>query len=147
MEPKSAKNKGRRFENFVNHEIEQMGFGKAIRTPGSGSGKVKGDSFNNLDFLLECKNEKVIKWNKNIGQAKRQAEQGNYDPDKWALVVRDPKTPEANPEVYTVIDFWQFLELCKRAKEPIIKQPDRETKYIIQNTIIWLKKLEKQLKE
>lgn len=147
MEPKSAKNKGRRFENFVNHEIELAGLGKAIRTPGSGSGKIKGDSFNSLDFLIEAKNEKVIKWNKNIDQAKRQAEQGNYDPDKWALIVRDSRTPEASPDVYTVIDFWQFLELCKRAKEPKIKNPDRETIWKLERLIQAAKAVLKDLKK
>ena len=57
MKPKSKIQKGRRFENFINKEIEAEGLGKSIRTPGSGSGKLKGDVFNNLDFMLECKNQ------------------------------------------------------------------------------------------
>ena len=117
MKSKSAIAKGKRMEEFVNKEIEAMGFGKSIRTPGSGSGnRFKGDVFNSLPFLLEVKNQKNLHWWKDIAQAKKQAEQGNWNRDKWALIVRDPRTPETNPNVYAVIDFWEFLTLLKKRK-------------------------------
>ena len=145
MKPKSAIEKGKRFEKFIAHEIELAGFGLAKREDGSGSGKRKGDIACNLDFLIEAKNHKKLNWWQSIDQSKSQAEIGNFNPDKWMLVVRDPRTPEDNPGVYAMIDFWQMLELLKRSKEPKIKKPDRETAYTIRNLIIWLKKLEKTL--
>jgi len=139
MNPDSAKKKGKRFEKFVNDQIEKMGLGRAIRTPGSGSGKVKGDSFNNLDFLLECKNEQQWHW-ENIDQAIREAQQSNYYKDKWALIVRDPRKPEFEG-VYAVIDLGQFLELLKKNQEPLIKQPDREFMYLLKNLKEIIKKV------
>jgi len=133
MKSQSAKQKGKRLENFVCDRIEAMGLGKVLRTPGSGSGKIKGDVFAHIDFTIECKNEKQWHW-QNVDQAKREAETGNYYKDKWALVVRDPREPEFN-EVYAVIGLDQFLELLKRSREPIIKEPDREAAWHIKNLI------------
>ena len=143
MEPKSAQQKGKRLENYVCEVIKEMGFGKAVRTPGSGSGKIKGDTFSAIDFTIECKNQKQFHW-QDIEQAKEEAQQGNYYKDKWALIIRDPRKPEFE-SVYAIIDLGQFLELLKKNKEPIVKEMDRETNYIVKNLIIWLKKLEKQL--
>ncbi len=138
MKPNSARNKGKRFENMISQEIEAEGLGKASREIGSGSGKRKGDINCSLPFLLEAKNQKKLNWWKSITQAKEQAEIGNWHSDKWALIVKDPRTPETKPSVYAVIDFWQFLKLLKKDSAPRIKEPDRELKYHLQrlkNTI------------
>jgi len=127
MNPKSAHQKGKRLEQYVAKLIEEIGLGSATRTPGSGSGYKKGDIFANIPFTLECKNEKQWHWD-NIDQAIREAQQGNYLKDKWALVIRDPRYPEFEA-VYAVIDLGQFLELLKKNKEPLIKEPDRELSY------------------
>ena len=132
MKPKSIIEKGKRFEKFICQEIEAEGLGKSIRTPGSGSGKIKGDTFNNLDFMLECKNEKQTNFLPNVDQAKSQARIGNYDSGKWALITRDPRTPESSPEVYATIDLWEFLRLLKKNNEPRIKEPDRSLKYALE---------------
>lgn len=147
MDPKSAHKKGKRFNDFVNKQIEDAGLGRAIRTPGSGSGKIKGDVFSGIDFMVECKNQKKMNWWADIDQAKKEAVDGNYDPDKWSLVVRDPRTPESNPSVYAVIDLWQWLELLKRSNEPIIKEPDRQVRWKIQRAIQSLKELLKEFEE
>jgi len=143
MQPQSSQQKGKRLENYINQCIEEMGLGRAIRTPGSGAGKIKGDSFNNLDFLLECKNEKQWHWD-NIDQAIREAQQSNYFKDKWALIVKDPRYPEFE-RVYAVIDLGQFLELLKKNKEPIVKDPDRQTNWDIKNLIQSAKRVIKDL--
>jgi len=127
MNPKSAHQKGKRLEQYVSKLIEEMGLGLATRTPGSGSGYKKGDIFANIPFTLECKNEKQWHW-ENIDQAIREAQQGSYHKDKWALIVRDPRKPEFEA-VYAVIDLGQFLELLKKNSEPLIKEPDRELSY------------------
>ncbi len=134
MKPKSVQQIGKKFANWCNDQIEEMGLGKAVLTPGSGSGnRYKGDSFNKLDFLLEYKSERRPSWKGNIAQAKRQAEQGNYDSDKWIMVQRDPESPQANPQAFAVIDYIQLLKLLKKNSEPLIKEPDRDLKWKLQS--------------
>lgn len=145
MTPKSAQQKGKRFEQFIANQIEEMGLGKAGREIGSGSGKAKGDIRSNLPFLIEAKNEKKPHWWENIDQAKDQAQKGNYDRDKWLLVVRDPRTPEDNPSVYAIVDFWEFLKLLKKDKEPLVKEPDRNMKWKLQRLVQTAKEIIKDL--
>ncbi len=146
MNSKSRIEKGKRFEKLIAKEIEDMGLGLARRESGSGSGLRKGDIAANLPFLIEAKNQATIKINKWVDQAKSQAKIGNYDPEKWALVFRDPRTSEARPEIYAVIDFWEFLKLLKKDKEPMIKEPDREMSWRLRKLIADMKILEKMLK-
>ena len=146
MLSKSAQQKGKRFETFICQEIEAEGLGKSVRTPGSGSGLIKGDIFNNLDFMIEAKNQKKLQWWQSIDQAKQQAQIGNKWAEKWALVVRDSRTPEKNPEVYAVIDFWQWLKLLKTAEQPKIKKPDREMKYKLERFVEYGRSLLKEFK-
>jgi len=135
MEPLSNINKGKRLEKFICQAIEQAGLGSARREAGSGSGLKKGDIFSGLPFLIEAKNvptasiESFLKW---IDQSKSQAEKGNWAREKWALVFRDPRTPEFQ-DLYAVVDFWQFLTLLKTAREPLIKEPDQEIKWHLTN--------------
>lgn len=133
MKPKSVKQIGRKFETWGNEMIVEMGLGKAIRTPGSGSGKIKGDSFSNLDFMIEFKSERRPNWKGNIEQARRQAGQGNYDSDKWIMVQRDPESPQVNPQAFAIIDYIQLLKLLKKNSEPLIKEPDRSLRWDLEN--------------
>jgi len=146
MLSKSRIEKGKRFEKMIAKDIEAEGLGMARREVGSGSGKKKGDIASNLPFLIEAKNQKTIKMQEWIRQAKEQARIGNYDPQKWALVIRDPATPEDNPEIYATIDFYQFLKLLKKDSEPRIKEPDREIKWKIQRLVESAKAVLRELK-
>jgi hypothetical protein len=114
MKPKSAIEKGKKFEKQVAEAIQIAGLGLARREIGSGSGKRKGDIAANLPFLLEAKNQKILKIQEWIRQSREQAQIGNYDRDKWGLVFKNPESPDANPEMFIVIDFFQFLELLKK---------------------------------
>lgn len=143
MQIASAKQKGKSLENYVAQLIQEFGLGKAIRTPGSGSGLNKGDIFANIPFLIECKNQKTICIPKWIDQAKKQAVQGNYDSDKWALIFKRHNT--AN-ETYTVISTEEFLKLLKKNSEPLIKKPDRQLNWDLRNLKINCQKVLKQLK-
>ena len=145
MKPKSKIEKGKRFEKLIAKEIEYAGLGLARREVGSGSGKKKGDIAANLDFLIEAKNQKTIKIQEWVRQAKQQAKIGNYDPQKWALVFRDPGSPEVNPEIYVTIDFYKWLELLKKESEPRIKEPDRNLKWDLKRLIADAKKVIKQI--
>ncbi|HDY68415.1 MAG TPA: hypothetical protein ENH85_11565 [Candidatus Scalindua sp.] len=145
MKAKSSIEKGKRLENFICKEIEEMGLGQARREIGSGSGKKKGDIFANLPFLIEAKHWDKYDMNRWIDQAKHQAEQGNWDRDKWALVFNDFRKGEFQ-DVYAVIDFWEFLKLLKKDKEPLIKEPDREFKWKLQRLIDSAKAVLKEVK-
>ena len=129
MKPKTRIEKGKRFEKQIAQAIMDAGFGLARREAGSGSGLRKGDIASNLPFLIEAKNQKTIKIQEWVRQAKSQAKIGNYDPDKWALVFKNPESPDANPEMFVTIDFYQFLDLLKRYSEPRVKEPDRNMKW------------------
>ena len=129
MLAKSRIQKGKRFENFICQELEAEGFGKARREIGSGSGKRKGDIFANIPFMIEAKNHKKLNWWQSIDQAKKQAQTGNWDSEKWALIVRDPRSPEKNPNCYAVIDMWEFFKLMKKDAEPRIKKPDKDLRW------------------
>jgi len=144
MNPKSAIQKGRRLENFICEEIEKTGLGKATRTPGSGSGLKKSDIFANIPFLIEAKNQKKIKILDWIDQAKKEAEQGNYDLNKWAVIFNDFRKGEFQ-SVYVVLDLWEWLELLKRNKDPLVKNPDKEISWKIKSAINSLKSLLKSL--
>ncbi len=146
MKGKSAVAKGKRFEDFIAKEIEAEGLGQARREIGSGSGLRKGDIYANLPFLIEAKNQKNIQWWQSIDQAKDQARIGNWDSQKWALVVRDPRTPETNPGCYAVIDMWQFLKLLKKNSEPLTKEPDKQFKYDLENLENAIKRVKKRIR-
>jgi len=132
MKTASAKKKGSRFELFIAKEITMEGLGKAGREANSGAGFRKGDVASSLEWLIECKNQKKLPWWKSIDQAKEQADMGNKHPEKWILMVRDPRTPETNSDYYAVVDGRQFLKLLKKNSEPRIKAPDRDLKWKLQ---------------
>lgn len=145
MRSQSRIQKGRRFENWIANQIEAHGLGTARREIGSGSGKKKGDIFANIPFILEAKNQKTLAIPSWIRQAKEQARIGNKDPDKWALIIRDNETPEANPQAFAVIDLHEFLKLLKKSTEPMTASPDRELKYRLRNLSQAVKQVEKYL--
>jgi len=129
MKPTSSINKGKRWEKRICQEIENSGLGKARRESGSGSGKYKGDIFANLPFLIEAKNQKTIKLLDWVEQAKHQAEIGNWDSNKWALIIRNPRVSEETGEGLVVIDMFEWFDLLKKNSEPRIKEPDKDLKY------------------
>lgn len=128
--PRSCQAKGKRAENEVCRRIERAGLGNSVRTPGSGSGKKKGDIFNNLDFLIEVKNQKSVHFGDWVAQAKKQASEGNIEPNKWCLAIIDPNGIQENErmDIYAVIEFDEFLDLYKRGAGPKVKEPDRALK-------------------
>ncbi len=144
MKPQSSIAKGKRFENFIAKEIEATGLGKATRTPGSGSGKLKSDIFANIPFSIEAKHQRridILNW---IDQAKKDAERGNYHTEKWSVVFNDFRKGEFQ-DVYAVIDFWEFLKLLKKNSEPLVKKPDRELKFEIQRLVDIARRVIKKL--
>ena len=139
--PKGKIQKGKYLEKMVAQAIETAGLGMACREAGSGSGKRKGDIFSSLPFLIEIKNEESPHFLQNIKQARRQAEIGNWNRDKWILVQRNPESPQNNPELFAVMDFYELLELLKKNSEPKTKEPDRELKWKLEK----LKQIAKEI--
>lgn len=130
MKPQSSIAKGKRFEKWVAKLLEEMGY-RATREVGSGSGNKKGDIFSNFPFLIECKNHKKLRLWKSVKQAMAQAKKGFHNSDRWVLVVKDPNSPEYDPDVYAVLDIIEFIKLVKKNEEPIIKEPDKEMLYYL----------------
>lgn len=131
MKGKSAKNKGYRLEKLVAKHIRDSGVDpRAGREIGSGSGANKGDIRDSTPFTIEVKNQKSYNINGWVDQAKDQARLGNTDPDKWALVFRDYRTPESNPDLYALIDFHSWLELLKGLKSEFFEEiSDKDLAY------------------
>lgn len=149
MNAKSRIQKGKRAENEVSRRIERAGLGRSCRTPGSGSGNMKADLFNNLPFTIEVKNQKSIHFLDWVKQSKEQAKIGSPDPNKWALVIIDPQgvqDPE-RMEIYAVTELDEWLELIKRHSEPKIKEPDRKLKYLLESLKTSLQKVERDPEE
>jgi len=132
MKPRTRIQKGKEFEKKIANAIEEAGLGMARRESGSGSGLRKGDIASSLPFLIEAKNHKSISLQEWVRQAKRQAEIGFANNDRWAVVMRNPESPNANPEMWITIDFYEFLELVKKWSAPRVKAPDRDMKWKLQ---------------
>ena len=146
MNGKSSTAKGKRFENWICGELDAAGLGPARREIGSGNGKRKGDIAWPGLRAIEAKNEsKIPAWLlTRIEHAKRQ-DIGHYG---YVLVIRDPRASEANFGAFAVLDFGDYIELEKKAKEPALVAPTREMKYelqrLIQSAKAVLKNLEKE---
>jgi hypothetical protein len=148
MLARSAKDKGRRYENLIAKAIRDSGLDpRAGREIGSGSGTMKGDIRSTIPFLIEAKNQKTVHALDWIDQAKEQASSGFAWKDRWALVFRDPRTPESQEISYVVLDFYEFLNLLKKAAEPKMKNPDRAVEYKLKTLIRSAKEVLKEIEE
>ena len=135
--------KGDRFVKHINSLLKECGY-RAKSEIGSGNKLFKGDVRVALPFLLECKDHKKLSWLASIDQAKKQAEIGNYDRDKWALVVNDSRVANYQ-SLYAVVDFSEFIELLQRNRAPKVKEPDRDLAYLFRQQNEINKKIIKHL--
>lgn len=120
MQAKSNIAKGKILENWIVERLKLSGLDtRAARTPGSGNGKMKGDIWNDLNLCIEAKNQKNFsrEWAK---QAKRES-LGSQVP---IVVWHPPQTPMEDS--VAIIDWGYLEELLLRAKEPKIKEMDRQ---------------------
>lgn len=111
----------------------------------SGASYLKGDINTTIPWTIEAKHQKTLSWWQSIDQAKREAEQSNYNPDNWVLAVNDPRKKPEFTDVYVVIDFWKFLELLEAKQAPKTKEPDRLLKYDMEHAKQILTKIIKKL--
>lgn len=144
MNPRSAIQKGRELENFWKELLRITGLDtRAYRTPGSGSGKEKGDvatdiEINGRGMTTECKNTKKFPHD-SLLQAKKEA--GNYN---IPLVLWHPPQKPLD-ESMIVINCHDFLEIIKKAKEPVLVNPDKTTQYKLQRLIQSAREVLKEL--
>ena len=128
MKPRSAKNKGNRFENYLIEYLREHLDSKAQRTYGSGSGLDKQDvKLPSYEIEIEAKNQKAIHLLDWWEQCKSQ-EFGNMA----VLALRNPRKAEFQ-EVLIVMGMDDWIELVKKQKDQveIISNFDRELKWRI----------------
>ena len=129
MNPRSAKNKGDRFENWLVELFRERLDKTTHRNYGSGAGLDKNDirlpAFN---IEIEAKNTEKIHLIEDWDQVKRQRTQGNVG----VLAIRNPKKPEFQ-EVMIVIDIGDFIDMAAGVKGEvnIINNQDRELQWAI----------------
>lgn len=114
MKPRSAKNKGNRYENWLIEYFRENVDSKAQRTYGSGNGLDKQDirlpSFN---IEIEAKNQKTLKIIDWWEQCKRQ-EFGNMA----VLIFRNPRKAEFQENI-VMLGLDDFAELVKKQNETV----------------------------
>lgn len=124
MKPKTAIEKGKLLENFVAGLLRTTGIDpRARRTPGSGNGRLKSDIDTTAGFSIECKNTKTASLPEWWRQTLRQANDFN----KPAVVWHPPRQPM--DESLIILRLHDFLEVLKKAKEPVVENPDRTMQY------------------
>lgn len=125
----AAVQKGKELENYIVQWLRDTGLdNRAIRTPGSGNGKIKGDIWNDLGLSIECKN--TAGFQKSWFQQNEKSAMGY---SKEVLIWHMPRTSLHDSKVIIDLDF--FGELLKKHKEPEIKQPDRQLSWKLRNLI------------
>lgn len=111
MKTKSAKAKGRQLESYIVERLRASGLDvQAQRTPGSGTGKDKGDIWNKLGFCFECKNTRIFP---GIG-AQRQLEKAAGS-SVGVLVWHPPGTPLSATRI--VMSWEKFEALLLEVKK------------------------------
>ncbi len=144
--PQSAIQKGKLLENYVSQEIRKKRLDTlAMRMPGSGSGKWKGDINTKMKILnrqavIECKNQSNVHFQEWWKQCDKQT-LGYGEP---ILVIKLQNEPLEASKAVIYLD--TFLELCKRASEPKIQEQDREFKWKLANLEKAVKALQRELK-
>ena len=144
--PQTAIQKGKLLENSVAQEIRKKRLDTmAMRQLGSGSGLWKGDVNTKLKIMgrqaiFECKNQQRLNLREAWIQTDRQALGYGFP----ILVIKFYNEPVEASKAMVYLD--TFLELVKRASEPKLKDPDRETQYLVRQMIELFKRFEKKLK-
>lgn len=122
----NKRQKGRAFVKKIIAILRQEVDKATYEVVGSGAGTDKGDiRVPRFDLVIEAKDHKKVSIAEWTGQS--DAEGLGYS--RTALFWRHPKSPSANPDIRVDIGVDYFIELLKRAGEPIKKKEDREFQY------------------
>lgn len=116
MNPRSAKNKGNRYENHLIEVLREHLDSKAQRTYGSGNGLDKNDiNLPQFDIEMEAKNQKTLKvidW-----MEQTQSQEGKSGRTS-VLVFRNPRKAEFQ-ESFVVMDLYDWMTLVKGQNEEV----------------------------
>jgi hypothetical protein len=140
MKPQTAIQKGKELEDFIVDRLRLAGLDRrAYRQKGSGSGKAKGDVWNDLNIHFEAKNQK------NFGGKAwfNQMTEENVSYLKECLVWHMPNTPLESSKV--IIDWDYYEELLKKTKEPPTQETSKELRWRLKRFLEYAKDLIKEL--
>jgi len=144
--PQSAIQKGKLLENYIGQQIRAKGLDRlAMRMPGSGSGKWKGDINTKMKILnrqavIECKNQANVHFQEWWKQCDKQT-LGYGEP---VLVIKLQNEPLEASKAVIYLD--TLLELVKRASEPKMKEPDNEFRWELNNLKKAVNRIQQRLK-
>lgn len=130
MKPKSAKEKGNRYEKHLIEVFRENLDEKSRRSYGSGAGLDKNDlNLPAYDIEVEAKNQMKINLLDWWEQTKNQERMSGRTS---VLILRNPRLPEFQ-ESLVVMDLYAWLELLKSTKEEttVINNKDPKLKYKI----------------
>jgi hypothetical protein len=130
MKPRSAKNKGNRYENHLIEVLRSQLDEKAQRTYGSGAGLDKNDVvLPQFDIEIEAKNQKTLKI---LDWMEQTQSQQNKSGRTSVMVFRNPRKAEFQ-ESFVVMDLYDWIELVKRQKDQVevINNQDPQLKWKI----------------
>jgi len=133
----NTRQKGRQLVKEIVRRLKENNL-PCYEVVGSGSGLLKGDiRVEPLDLVIEAKKHKqisMINWVK-------QSEKEGLGINKTALAWQIPATPDIRIDV----SLEYFIDLLKRAEEPLIKEPDREMKYDLERLKTIINKIIKRI--
>jgi len=80
-------------------------------------------------LIIEAKDQKQPQ----IANWVKQSDREGLGYSKTALMWRHPDSPSYDPDVRVDMSLDLFIELAKRYQEPLIKEMDRETTYLLKS--------------
>ena len=143
MPLKNTRQKGRAFVLKILERIKPELDTETYEVSGSGAGLDKGDlRIPSIDLVGEAKDWKKINMATWVEQSKREG----LGHSRTAVFWKMPKSPSADPEIRVDISLAYFIELAKRFKEPLIKEPTREFKWDLENLENAIKRVKKRIR-
>ncbi len=135
MNPRSAIQKGKDFENFIAEKLRNSGVDRTARREiGSGSGLLKGDISTTLDWCFEAKNTKTFNWKSASEQVKRES----LGRKKEVILWHPPNKPM--DDSVAIININDFIDLLKGEQGE-----HYQTRNDIDSMILKLKEIKKRL--
>ena len=138
----NTRQKGRAFVLKIIEKLREGLDNSTYEVSGSGAGLDKGDiRIPSIDLIIEAKDQKQPQ----IANWVKQSDREGLGYSKTALMWRHPDSPSYDPDVRVDMSLDLFIELAKRYREPLIKEPDRQTNWDIKNLVQSAKRVIKDL--
>ena len=138
----NTRQKGRAFVLKIIEKLREGLDNSTYEVSGSGAGLDKGDiRIPSIDLIIEAKDQKQPQ----IANWVKQSDREGLGYSKTALMWRHPDSPSYDPDVRVDMSLDLFIELAKRYREPLIKEPDRQINWDIKNLVQSAKRVIKDL--